>query len=64
MPMGKKRCHFLFLLSAYKRHESDEGCAALPSLFPTDFIPLIKAKISRLGLFNREGLTQSRLFVR
>lgn len=64
MPMGKKCRHFLFLLSAYKRHKSNEGCAALPSLFPTDFIPLIKAKISRLGLFNREGLTQSRLFVR
>lgn len=55
--------YFLSLFFVCKLQKSKRECAALPSLFPADFIPLIKAKISRPGLFNREGLTQSRLFV-
>ena len=55
----------LFSFSSFicKLQTSKREHAALPSLFPADCIPLIKAKTSRPGLFNREGLTQSRLFV-
>lgn len=55
--------YFLSLFFVCKLQKSKSERAALPSFFPADFIPLIKAKISRPGLFNREGLTQSRLFV-
>lgn len=53
----------LFFFSICKLQKSKRERAALPSLFPADFIPPIKVKISRAGLCNREGLTQSRLFV-